>query len=110
MRPPGGYTPDMMNYANNINVYDIYARMCMYNTVDYHTDRPYFCIYAARRDGIEYVHTEEEIMNKYGSNIVMHERMPEILSSAMADDNYTARFTSIEEMNAFSDFVLEKRV
>ena len=110
MRPPGGYTPDMMNYANNINVYDIYARMCMYNTVDYHTDRPYFCIYAARRDGIDYVHTEEEILNKYGSNIVMHERMPEILSSAMADDNYTARFTSIEEMNAFSDFVLEKRV
>ena len=110
MRPPGGYTPDMMNYANNINVYDIYAHMCMYNTVDYHTDRPYFCIYAARRDGIDYVHTEEEIMNKYGSNIVMHERMPEILSSAMVDDNYTARFTSIEEMNAFSDFVLEKRV
>ena len=27
LRTPGGYTPDMMNYANEIDVYSIYADM-----------------------------------------------------------------------------------
>ena len=27
MRPPGGFSPDMMNYANDINVYQIWANM-----------------------------------------------------------------------------------
>ena len=27
MRPPGGYTPDMMNYAHNTDVYQIWADM-----------------------------------------------------------------------------------
>lgn len=108
MRPPGGYTPDMMNYANDINVYDIYANMCMYNTVNYSSNRPYFCIYTGRRNGVNYVHSHEEIMSKYGSHVVMHEIMPEILTSAMADINYTARFETEDEMNEFANFVLEK--
>ncbi len=108
MRPPGGYTPDMMNYANDINVYDIYANMCMYNSVNYSSTRPYFCIYTGRRNGVNYVHTHDEIMSKYGNHVVMNEIMPEILTSAMADINYTARFETEEEMNEFANFVLEK--
>ena len=72
------------------------------------TDRPYFCIYAARRDGIDYVHTEEEILNKYGSNIVMHERMPDLLSSAMGNEFYIARFKTKKEVKDFVNFVYKK--
>lgn len=108
MRPPGGYTPDMMNFANNINVYDIYAKMCMYNVVDYESDRPYFCIYTGRRNGVNYAHSNEEIYEKYSDAIVMHEIMPEILTSAMADENYTARFALESDMHEFANYVLEK--
>ena len=52
MRPPGGYTPDMMNFANDINVYRIYANMAMYNEGLYQTDRPYYCVYTGKRDYI----------------------------------------------------------
>ena len=31
MRPPGGYSPDMMNYANDIDVYQIWADMVCYD-------------------------------------------------------------------------------
>lgn len=108
MRPPGGYTPDMMNYANDISVYDIYANMCMYNTNTYHSDRPYFCVYTGRRKEYAYLHTEEEINKKYGNAVVMHEIMPELLSSAMADENYTGRFATEEEVKEFANYVLAK--
>ena len=54
MRPPGGYTPDMMNFANDIDVYQIWANMITYNKGFYNKDsRPYCCVYAARRDDID---------------------------------------------------------
>ena len=108
MRPPGGYTPDMMNYANDINVYSIYANMCMYNTCRYDTVRPYCCIYTGRRDGIVYKNNDPAIYARYGSNICMHERMPAILSSAMGDDMFIARFRSPAEAKRFAKFVYEK--
>ena len=31
MRPPGGYTPDMMNFAHSTDVYQIYADMVAFD-------------------------------------------------------------------------------
>ena len=108
MRPPGGYTPDMMNYANDIDVYQIYAQMVMGNVQPYNQTRPYTCTYAARRNGVHYVHSHEEIMQKYQGHICMHEQMPAILAVAMGDDMYTARFKTEEEVLEFCSYVLQK--
>ena len=108
MRPPGGYTPDMMNYANDIDVYQIYAQMVMGNVLPYNQTRPYTCTYAARRNSVHYVHSHEEIMQKYQGHICMHEQMPAILAVAMGDDMYTARFKTEEEVLEFCSYVLQK--
>ena len=108
MRPPGGYTPDMMNFANDVSVYDIYAKMCMDNTKEYKTDRPYYCVHCGRRDKYVYAHSAEEIYAKYGENIVMHDRMPELLSTAMGNEFYMARFKTLREVNQFGAFVYAK--
>ena len=108
MRPPGGYTPDMMNYANDIDVYQIYAQMVMGNVQPYNQTRPYTYTYAARRNGVHYVHSHEEIMQKYQGHICMHEQMPAILAVAMGDDMYTARFKTEEEVLEFCSYVLQK--
>jgi len=110
MRPPGGYTPDMMNYANDINVYLIYANMAMYNAGLYTTDRPYFCVYTGKRDANRYAHSPADVYRQYGQNICMHERMPGILGSAMGDEAYIARFKTEEEVKEFAAFVYEKWV
>lgn len=48
MRPPGGYTPDMMNYANDIDVYKIWANMVAYDHGYFDpSHRPYYCVYTA---------------------------------------------------------------
>ena len=109
MRPPGGYTTDMMNFANDINVYSIYANMAMYNVSMYETDRPYYCCYAGRRDKYDYKNNEATIFSRFGSAICMHERMPGILGSAMGEDMYIARFKRRDDAKKFISFVTAKQ-
>lgn len=110
MRPAGGYTPDMMNYAHSTDVYQIWAdmvtqdRRVLPDSGDHH-----FCVYAGRRDIHQYVHTHEEILARYGSKIVMCERMPDILSGAMGNQMYTAHAADREAAMEFIRFVQEKR-
>lgn len=109
-RLPGGYTPDMMNYANNINVYQIYADMVVDGKSDYSHERPYYCVYCGRRDRITYQHSHDDVISRYQFDLVMCERMPDILSDAMGNMNYTARFETLEEVKEFIDYVLTSEV
>lgn len=109
MRPPGGYTPDMMNFANNISVYQIWANMVVYNEGRFDKNsRPYHCVYAARRDAHKYVFPYNEITEKYRNHIVMEERMPDVLAGAMGNDMITARFETLDECFEFIDTYLKK--
>lgn len=109
MRPPGGYTPDMMNFANEVDVYQIWADMVVKDTSDILVEeRPYFCVFASRRDGKTYRHTHQEILNIYHHFLMMEERMPDILSDAMGNQMYTACFQTKDEVTAFINFVQEE--
>ena len=60
----------MMNFANNIDVYQIWADMVKYDRGFFdENQRPYCCVYAGRRDIHTYKHTHEEIMEKYKDNL-----------------------------------------
>ena len=109
MRPAGGYTPDMMDFAHSTDVYQIYADMVTGDRrmlPDQGNDR--FCVYAARKDIHSYAHTHQEIMDRYAGHIVMAERMPDVLSGAMGNEMYTAVVDSEEEVNEFAGFVQER--
>lgn len=108
MRPPGGYTPDMMNYANDIDVYEIYAAMAMDNKNICKTDRQFHCVYVGKRDQYVYANNQASIFTQYGSHIMMHGFMPVLLSSAMGNEYYIARFKTKQEVLDFVNFVYEK--
>ena len=97
-----------MNWANDIDVYNIYADMVTYNRSEYYTNRSYHCIYCGRRDGKKYYYNDDALMAMYGNHIVMNERMPDILSGAMGNYTYTARFETMDEVNDFIDKVLKE--
>ena len=106
MRPAGGYTPDMINFANSVDSYAIWADMVTKGRCNQKLDGPhYYCVYAARRDGKSYVHSHEEILNKYGSKIVMCERMPDALALDMGNQMYTALMDNEAEKDEFIAFV-----
>ena len=106
MRPAGGYTPDMMNFAHSTDVYQIYADMVA------HDDRRkpegpehFYCVYASKKDGHTYAHTHEEIMARYGADMVMQEEMPPMNWPQMGRYMYTAKLRTFEEVEAFIHFV-----
>ena len=109
MRPAGGYTPDMMDFAHNTDVYEIWAEMVAYNErrlPDIGGDR--YCAFASRRDQHRYVHSHEEILEKYGSCMKMCERMPEVFSGAMGNQMYTAVLDTLEEVEEYNAFIHER--
>ena len=109
MRPPGGYTPDMMNYANDISVYQIWANMVCYDQGYFDPEqRPYVCVFASQRRTGTYQHSHEEIWANYGQNILMYEVMPEVLSGAMGDFAFLARFETEEQAKDFAHYVLTR--
>ena len=108
MRPPGGYTTDMMNFACDIDVYHIYAETIKYGHSNYNTRRPYICVHVGRRANTNYAHNFDEISEKYKDNICMYEIMPKIISDALGDELFMARFKEEKDMNEFVNFALER--
>ena len=108
MRPAGGHDPDMMNYAQSTDVFRIYAEMVTQDKrVMPKSGERYICAYAARKDGHTFTHTHEEIMERYGSDIVMQKEMPAIDWPSMGRYVYMARFKEMAEMDRYFAFVLE---
>lgn len=110
MRPAGGYTSDMMNYARSMDVYQIWADMVTDNRrIQADTHENYFCVYAGRRDQFSYVHSPEEISKKYGNNIVTAERMAELNVPRMGNQGYIVKLKTETEVHEFIKFVTQRK-
>ena len=107
MRPAGGHDPDMMNIAQSIDVFEIYAEMVTSGKRFFpESEDKYICAYAARKDGHTFTHSHEEVMARYGNDIVMQEEMPPIDWPSMGRYVYIARFKEKEEMDRYFAYVL----
>jgi biotin carboxylase len=108
MRPPGGLTMDMFNYANDIDMYKEWANVVVFNrfTADY--ARPYHCCYVGRRFQNAYRHSHEEILSALGHLIAHHERINSTFGVALGDYGYLLRSPNIEEIHAVARSILEK--
>ena len=106
MRPAGGYTPDMMDFAHSTDVYQIYADMVAYDERRVPESPCHaYCVYASRKDGHTYARSHEEIMAVYGARMMMQEEMPPMNWPQMGRYMYTARLDTFEEAQAFIEFV-----
>ncbi|MBR5474363.1 MAG: carbamoylphosphate synthase large subunit, partial [Lachnospiraceae bacterium] len=85
MRPCGGFTPDMINFAYSTNVYKIWADMIAFDHSTVEVGQHEFCAYAGLRDGKNFVMTHSDIMDKYGYCMRMVDRIPDALAGAMAN-------------------------
>lgn len=109
VRPPGGTTPEMMNYAHDINVYQIWADMVCFDERRVEQDgTDAFCVYAGRRDAHRYAHPHDEVLARYGGDLVSCGRVPDALSDDMGNYQYMARFATREQADAFVAYVHER--
>ncbi len=101
MRPSGGISPDMMNYANSIDVYKVWADMIAFGKTDLQPGERFFCAFAGRRDGKQFTFGEQEIIDKFRGEIKMIGRVPKVLAGAMGDTMFIAAFKDEERMRDF---------
>lgn len=101
MRPSGGFSPDMINFARETDVYKIWADMIAYDSTQKQVGAHHFCAFAGLRDGKDFALTPDDIIEKYDDHLKMVERMPDALADAMGNQMYLATFDTEEELNAF---------
>ena len=107
MRPSGGYTPDMYNYAYETDVYKIWADMICFDYSTKPLGAHHFCAFVGRRDGKSYKMDHNAIMAKYGHCMKMEGRIPDALSGAMGNVMYVANFDTDEQRDAYYRDLLE---
>ena len=109
MRPCGGFTPDMMNFAHSTSVYKIWADMIAFDRSTVPEGEHAFCAFAGRRDGKDFVLSHEQLLEKYADQLRMVERIPDVLADAMGNQMYVAVFPTEAKLKAFYKDVLKTK-
>lgn len=109
MRPCGGFTPDMIDFAHSTNVYKIWADMVAFDKTEIESGPHAYCAYAGRRDGKNFLLNDSQVAEKYGNRLKMNQRIPEVLAGAMGNQMFVALFDTKEEMDLFYQDVLRCR-
>lgn len=107
MRPPGGFTPDMMNFAHSTDVFQIWADMVAFGERRKDFGEQFYCAYVGRRDVHTYRHSHEEVLQKYGNALTLCTRMSAALADDLGDQVYIARLSTKAEIDAFFRFLTE---
>lgn len=110
MRPGGGYTPDMINFAHNISMYKIWADMIAFDKRTVTEDLgDQYCVFAGRRNNVEYVLSRQEVIKQYQPHIKMDPDVAPALAPAMGDYAFIAVFNEASERDEFLARVCERK-
>lgn len=91
MRPPGGLTLDMFNYANDIDLYQAWAQVAIHGVYPLEYSRPYHCAYVGRKWRRPYQLDFDAVLQRYGELVVQHEAISPVLAPAIGDYAYLLR-------------------
>ena len=105
MRPPGGFTTDMFNYACDIDVYRLWAQVMMRQPTPLKYQRKYHCCYASRKNRYTYANSHEAVMARYGDFVVQAESVPAVFSSALGDFGYIFRSPDLQQIDKIIGFI-----
>ncbi len=101
MRPSGGLTPDMINYARSTDVYKIWADMVAFDRTEVVPGEHYYCAFAGLRYSKKYKYSVKDINRKYAENIRLYDVVDEALAPAMGDYVYLAAFSDKKSLDSF---------
>lgn len=105
MRPPGGFTTDMFNYACDMDIYRVWANLLVDGRANLDFQRRYHCCYASRKNNRRYVHAHEDILARYGAFMVQVASVPGVFSSALGDVGYIFRSERLDDIDEITRFI-----
>jgi len=103
MRPPGGLTMDMFNYANDISLYQQWANVVVNNTFTAEYSRPYHCAYVGRKWHRNHCLSHDDVLATYPDFVVHHEPIDAMLAPAIGEYGYLLRSPNLEDIQTAVD-------
>jgi biotin carboxylase len=107
MRPPGGMTTDMFNYANDIDIYAEWANIIVNNEFKEKATRPYHCAYIGRKKKFQYAHSHNDVVAYLGERLRHDEAISGVFSAALGDYGYIVRTPDLDEVHALAKYIQE---
>ena len=109
MRPPGGVTMDMFNYACDINLYHEWGNLlCGRPVLDGGYAHKYYASHIGRKVDKPYIHTHEEIRERFGHCIVTNHPISGVFRGALGDYVYVARTENLDQLMEVVAFIQAK--
>jgi biotin carboxylase len=105
MRPPGGFTTDMFNWACDIDIYQLWAELLVKEKTKFEFKRKYHCCYASRRYHKNYTYSHNDIVKNFQEKIIHHEPIMGVFSVALGDYGYIIRSKNINEIYEITNFI-----
>ncbi len=99
LRPPGGFTTDMMNYAADVDVYALWASIVTDQKAsgfDYHAK--YHTAHAGRRRDRSYRLDHEELQRMLGPALIAVCPVPPVTAETMGDAAYLLRHPDLASL------------
>lgn len=107
MRPPGGLTTDMFNYANNIDIYSIWAELIVNGLVKVPSERPFHVAYVGRKKSRQYKYSHKEVLSTCGDFMCHHEPIEGVFAAAIGNYGYILRSINLEDVLRLAEYIQE---
>ncbi len=92
LRPPGGFTTDMMNWTCDFDVYRLWAKAVTGQSLDGFTyERKWHVAHVGRRHEVRYRLGHDALVGALGPTLIWSRPMPPVLAGAMGDTVYMLR-------------------
>jgi biotin carboxylase len=107
IRPPGGFTTDMFNYANDIDIYQEWANIIVHKEFRSQYSRKYHCCFIGRKTHKGYAHSHTAVNQRWGDYILTEGEMPRIFARVMGDYYFLIRAEALSTIMEITDYALE---
>lgn len=108
LRPPGGLTTDMFNYANDIDIYREWANILVNDMFESEYSRPFHCCYVGRKTNKRYKYSHADILALHGANIAHHEPISGVFSMALGNYGYLVTSPQLDEAVEIANYIQAK--
>lgn len=109
IRPPGGLMVDVMNYANDLDLYAQWANVMLFNSFTQPVTRPYHSAFVGRKQHRPYRHSHQEVLELCAPVLIHHQPLEPLFVRAMGDYAYVLRSSDFDTLQHYIGIILQLR-
>ena len=105
MRPPGGLTTDMFNYASDIDIYAAWAELMVKGAAKLRAARPYHVAYVGRKTSRQYAYSHKAVLRRCGDQLCHHQAIDGVFAAAIGNYGYILRSPERDDLVALAEYI-----